>query len=305
MAKAIAFFICVLTLVPGAFAQRSLKVVGEVILEDPDTRNIAILVKQDSSVMAAYETNEQGRFGFKLDYDTLYSVEFSHKGYMSKSLIVDTRIPREDDTNFNQLVSMKLELLENRTGVDVTPRSLGKIFYSRITGEFTYQTRYRGNVMTDFQVSGTDINYASLLPGNEIEEEEEEPPPDSTRQMMAYTETPEDYDEVAARDEDLPHDSTGNIELDQAPPSPSAKQNPLGFDTTISRYSSHGMDVTEVVLSKGSIRRVYHRVQHDWGGLFYFKHYRCISKVQFYLETRLDRKEGPKTYFTGKSSTTL
>ena len=282
----------------GVYSQDSLRVVGEVITPGKDFRKVEITVMKDSVPVASYKVNENGIFRFRLGYDTVYTVRFARKGFLTKLLIVDTRIPADDDPVLQQLVSLKLELLEDRTGMDREAQPLGKVLYSRITQEFTYETRYQGNRMTNFEVSGTDLYYADFIDnqgGGEKEKEMETEQSDlGERKIMQYQ-------EIARKREAFLGEESDSLELDNDLPPPQTIPDALRFDTTVSRYSRHGMDVTEVIINNKHILRVYHLVKHDWGGIFYFKNYRSISKVQFNLETLLNRRKPGKTAMTSHS----
>lgn len=291
-------FLVVLLTASGAFSQDSLRIVGEVITPGGDFRKVNITVTKDSLPVASYKVNENGIFRFQLAYDTVYTVRFARKGFLSKLLIVDTRIPADDDPILRQLVSLKLELLEDRTGMDKEAQPLGKVLYSRITQEFTYETRYQGNRMTNFEVSGTDLYYGDVLENRGSGEEENEI---VTGQGDLGKRKIQQYQEIASKRQAFLGDKTDSLELDaDLPPSQSIPEE-LRFDTTISRYARHGMDVTEVIINNKHILRVYHLVKHDWGGIFYFKNYRSISKVQFNLETHLNRKRLVKDAMTRHS----
>lgn len=291
-------FLVVLLASSGAFSQDSLRIVGEVITPGKDFRKVEITVMKDSVPVASYKVNEKGIFRFRLGYDTVYTVRFARKGFLTKLLIVDTRIPADDDPILRQLVSLKLELLEDRTGMDREAQPLGKVLYSRITQEFTYETRYQGNRMTNFEVSGTDLYYGDLLENRGNREEEDEMITDHNelgeRKILQYQ-------EIARKRQAFLGEKTDSLELDNDLPPPQTIPDALRFDTTVSRYSRHGMDVNEVIINNKHILRVYHLVKHDWGGIFYFKNYRSISKVQFNLETLLNRREPGKTAMTSHS----
>jgi len=282
-----------------AHSQDSLRMVGEVITPGNGFKKVSINVYRDSARVAAYKVNENGAFRFRLGYDTVYTVRFAREGFLSKLLIVDTRIPLEEDPVLQQLVSLKLELLENRTGAGQEAKPLGKVLFSRITREFTYETRYQGNRMTNFEVSGTDLYYSDLVEDRGSAEKGVEQEP----QQADYPERKiQQYEQIASKREALLDEETDTMILDADLPPPQTIPEELRFDTTISRYSRRGMDVTEVIINNDRILRVYHLVTHYWGGIFYFKNYRSISRIQFNLETHLDRKDLVKPTVTSQSA---
>lgn len=284
---------------PLVHSQDSLRMVGEVITPGEEFKKVNVAVYKDSARVAAYRVNDNGIFRFRLGYDTVYTVRFARKGFLSKLLIVDTRIPIDEDPVLQQLVSLKLELLEDRTGKAQEVQPLGKVLYSRITREFTYETRYQGNRMTNFEVSGTDLYYSDRIEdrgsGENLIEQESEQADYSERKIQHY-------EQIAGKREALLGEETDTLILDADLPPPQTIPDKLRFDTTISRYSRQGMDVTEVIINNDKILRVYHLVKHSWGGIFYFKNYRSISRIQFNLETHLDQVDLDKPTLSGHSA---
>ena len=56
-------------------------------------------------------------------------------------------------------------------------------------------------------------------------------------------------------------------------------------EKVVDEYERYGMEITRVIINKGEVVRVYHKVKHYWGGVFYYKNYRIISEHQFEIET--------------------
>jgi len=153
--------------------------------------------------------------------------------------------------------------------------------------------------MTNFEVSGTDLYYSDLVEDRGSAEKGVEQEP----QQADYPERKiQQYEQIASKREALLDEETDTMILDADLPPPQTIPEELRFDTTISRYSRRGMDVTEVIINNDRILRVYHLVTHYWGGIFYFKNYRSISRIQFNLETQLDRKDLVKPTVTSQSA---
>ena len=62
----------------------------------------------------------------------------------------------------------------------------------------------------------------------------------------------------------------------------------LDFYRKVDEYEKYGMNIKRIILKEEDKLNVYHKVKHNWGGVFYFKDYRNIGKHQFILETTKD-----------------
>jgi DNA polymerase III alpha subunit (gram-positive type) len=62
----------------------------------------------------------------------------------------------------------------------------------------------------------------------------------------------------------------------------------LDFYRKVDRYEKYGMQIKRIILKEEDKLNVYHKVKHNWGGVFFFKDYRNIGKHQFILETSKD-----------------
>ena len=289
--------------VNGAMSQDSLRVVGQVFDGDQGMPGVTITVHDTSPILAVYKTNPQGKFDFQLGYEDQYTVNFSRRGHMSKTVAVDTRIPVDLDPVLQQLVLIRLELLENPSGYSDSEEPLGRIYFSRITEEFTYETRYSSNLTTNFEVSGTDIRISHFIAEEDVTIEEDENEEIKIRVEKNESQTggepriiePEPdpdwklrfYRTIVHRRNQFLGENPDSVNLHKALPPLDNLGKRLAFDTAVSHYARQGMRVTEVIINKKDHLNVYHRVRHHWGAVFYFRNYRPVSKSMYEQGTTL------------------
>ncbi|GEM_PF-1923083 len=283
-----------------AVGQDSLRLVGEIFHGEKKLSDVNITVKRDSVVDKIYHSREDGQFNFKLPYDSLYTVIFSRRHFMSKSLLVNTSFPDYIKASRQQLVRIQLELIENLGQTEQSSKPLGRIVFSRTTGEFEYQSHYQRNMTTSFEVAGTDFRFADLL--NEKEEPEKAGTDQEELQKQnqkvpngeVQSVSPQKrryYHKILERRDQFLGKNPDRVDLHKKLPASGEAIKKLDFDTAVSHYSRKGMDVTEVIVNKGDILRVYHRVKHYWGAVFYFRNYRPITKTLYKLETSLSKDQ--------------
>jgi hypothetical protein len=269
--------------------QNTLSIIGEVSDSFGAIEGSLITVEADSTKIATHRSNKKGEFYFELNFGEKYRVSFSKDGYSSKQIIINTKLPEERNSDIQQLLTLKLELIEKLTDSESKTEPLGVVSYSRITKEFSYSSKFDDNKFTNIEVAGTDYYLSERknlgIPRKKVEDINEKIKYNgidiSERKASFFNKVLDKRSSLLAEDNSY----------DNASPEKQKLVNEMPMDTAISYYSSFNMDITEILLNNRKILRVYHRVEHDWGGVFYFKNYRAISKTLFYLETEIDKKK--------------
>jgi hypothetical protein len=275
----------------NVYGQDSLRIMGRIVNEQGGLKNALVQVTKDSTKISRYYSGESGNFSFLLDYGQNYQIDFKKKGYFTKIIQVDTRLPEEQDAGKYQLVTIDLELIENVNNQSYQKKSLGKVYYDRTTKEFNYESKYSDDITTNIRMAGTDY-----YPGYRNKKEEEEKLGQMREMDLAMSEADRKRKKLEfirkinrKKGSLLKQDPE---KLEEAMISPDYNDGNVTIpDTSVVEYSHHGMDVTEIVITAGEIYRVYHKVVHNWGAVFYFKNYMAISGDLFRLETGFDRLE--------------
>jgi len=71
---------------------------------------------------------------------------------------------------------------------------------------------------------------------------------------------------------------------------PNATQSEVDTDfyRKVDEYDGPGMHIKRIIIQQDEKINVYHKVKHNWGGVFYFKDYQSIGKHQFEIESSGD-----------------
>jgi hypothetical protein len=263
-------------------AQNSLHVVGKIFNEKGPLSHATIEIEKDSVVVGNYISNNQGKFSFNLEFDNLYVLNFKSDGYSTKKVEVNTFLPEAKDPLQHQLVSLQLELLRQYSG-QIESKILGEIKFSRITKEFAYESKYDVNTFLNVQVTGIDY-YLSKREKELIKEGEVELLELDIQEEDVQKRKESFYEYIISEREEFLEEKADSINFKEIP----VKDKKFALDTTINKYTHHRMKVVEVIINNEDILRVYHKVNHYWGAIFYFKNYRPISRPLFYLETPLN-----------------
>ena len=96
-------------------------------------------------------TNKKGKCSFKLPLDKNLTIELSKKGFVTKFISVNTKVPFDDRTAFN--FSCDVDIFEDINGLDVSilKSPIAKITYSPSLATFQYDIGYTSKVNVELK----------------------------------------------------------------------------------------------------------------------------------------------------------
>lgn len=96
-------------------------------------------------------TNKKGKSTFKLPLDKSFIIQVSKKGFVTKSISVNTKVPFDDRDAFN--FTCDVDIFEEIEGLDVTilKSPIAKITYSPSLGSFQYDISYTNKVNVELK----------------------------------------------------------------------------------------------------------------------------------------------------------
>ena len=91
-------------------------------------------------------TNKKGKCSFKLPLDKSLTIEISKKGFVTKSISINSKVPFDDRDAFN--FSCDVDIFEEINGLDVTvlKSPIAKITYSPSLTTFQYDISYTNKI---------------------------------------------------------------------------------------------------------------------------------------------------------------
>ena len=247
--------------------------------------NAKVEVVEDSVVVDTYHTNKEGYFSFELDFEKTFIIRFTSSGYSAKEILLNTDLPEGKDPLQHQLLYMKLELIKN-FGSETDRGILGVVKFSRITKEFAYESKYDANAFLNVQITGIDY-YMSSREQKLFKEGELSLLDLDIKEREIQLAKEDFYEYIVEERNEFLGDKSDSLEFKELP----VEDSKYAFDTTINHYSRHRMEVVEIIINNKEILRVYHKVKHYWGAVFYFKNYVPVSRTLFQLETHYKKKK--------------
>lgn len=96
-------------------------------------------------------SNKKGKCLIKLPLDKTYKIEVSKKGFVTKFIEVNTKIPFGTNTDFG--FSFDIDLLENinRLDVSVLKKPIAKVLYDNLKGQFEYDVSYTNRINSELK----------------------------------------------------------------------------------------------------------------------------------------------------------
>lgn len=96
-------------------------------------------------------TNKKGKCSFKLPLDKSLTIQVSKKGFVTKSISVNTKVPFDDRYAFN--FSCDVDIFEEINGLDVTvlKSPIARITYSPSLATFQYDIGYTNKVNVELK----------------------------------------------------------------------------------------------------------------------------------------------------------
>jgi|SRR3989344_7234141 len=96
-------------------------------------------------------TNKKGKCSFKLPLDKSLTIQVSKKGFVTKSISVNSKVPFDDRDAFN--FSCDVDIFEEINGLDVTVLNspIAKITYSPSLATFQYDISYTNKVNVELK----------------------------------------------------------------------------------------------------------------------------------------------------------
>jgi hypothetical protein len=121
-----------------------------------DKEQTLVSVSQDGKTIEKITSGENGKYALSLSPDHLYSLTFSHEGFVSKIIEISTRngpSGKEVSAKEKYKVNIDIELLKEKKNVDISvfKKPVGKIFFNTKTKKFDYDRDYTDSISKELE----------------------------------------------------------------------------------------------------------------------------------------------------------
>ncbi len=267
---------------------------GTVFIRDGKSSQINLLViHQDKKIKVPVDIN--GVFNTILDWNEEYQLCFSKRGYISKKIDFNTHIPESFPKDHLYPYQLLVELFPLFPNADTVffRNPVAKIHFSNHAYDFDFDMDYQ--LVIKNKIDALKKDYAQW-----IKEGSTKPRPPKEVVSKKQKAAALDYQkgvEVAKNTKEVIAKTTMPNQINKI----AVKKDPFGLPPiektypegkSIEVFELKGKVITRVVMKNGGYQKVFYRVKHDWGGLYFFvqeapTYYRSISKYNFDKATQI------------------
>ncbi len=267
---------------------------GTVYIRDGKATRINLIIYSNNKEKKI-PVDIDGNFVTYLPWGGDYEFYFSKPGYVSKRIKFSTVIPNEIAKSNIYPYDLQVELFPMFPNADTTffKNPVAKISYSDTYGDFDYDLNYQLFVRDKINTLKSQYNSWLSKSRNSLNENKREEAKKQEMTVLQYQKAVEISKKKI---------NTTPETIKRKPISKPLKNNdPFGLPPLREKYPNgksieihelKGKVITRVIMKNGRYQKVFYRVKHNWGGLFYFvkespTYYRSISKYNFDKSTKI------------------
>ncbi|HET6226602.1 MAG TPA: hypothetical protein VFF27_10005, partial [Bacteroidia bacterium] len=217
----------------------------------------------------------KGKYKLELELNSDFSFTFTKMGYITKTVLVDTHIPKgREEEYFNEFIADVTLEPQPEDKLITYSQPVGKIKYSNAAGDFDFDNDYTATAKVQLE---KDKEHAPPKP------KEPAPNPRPTPPPVAKTETPPSKSiPIAAKQPEYKStpEPRKTAELAVDPP---AAPNPKEREERI--IQKDRLKITMVTVKVSGQEFVYRKEEYSWGGVYFYRDEKNITESTYAKET--------------------
>ncbi len=267
---------------------------GTVFVRDGKASKVSLSILLDQKT-TRIPVDIDGNFTTYLDWDKNYQFYFSKPGYVGKKINFSTTVPGDIEKKNIYPYEILVELFSTFPNADTTffKNPVAKITYSNKINDFEYDLDYL--LIVKEKINTFQKQYYAWrkqavpqkkLTNNSITKAQE-------AKALHYQKNVETKNSMASTS--AQSKVTHNLKVPVIDNKNQFGLPPLKKNYTdgkfIEVYPLKAKVITRVIIKNGAFQKVFYKVKHNWGGLYYFveespNYYRSISKYNFEKATK-------------------
>ncbi len=262
--------------VSSAYAQEVTKfnILVKFNISDGDFKNSTITITKNGSPFRVINPNKE-KHNVELPFGAEYLFTFIKMGYITKSVVVDTKIPVDREKEPFAKFSMEVRILPQPEDQIVTyTQPVGIIKYSLEINDFDFDKDYS---LTVQEMQKQAVERAVKVP---------KPPTPNPRPIP-----PVIPDQTIAPSKPIPV-VIKEPEYKPEPPKkkpvvrmPAIPQKPIVKKKTVKIIQEDRRKITIVIVNVDGVDHIYKKEEYSWGGCYYYKSDKRITDLTFDRET--------------------
>lgn len=282
------FYLAYLRTIPGIFimsllllsssalhaqeAKLNLKIKFNVIKGKLD--NALITITRNGQPYRVIDPNK-GKYVLDLEMNSDFVFTFTKMGYISKSVIVDTHIPKgREEEYFNEFIADVTLEPQPEDKIITYSQPVGKVKYSNAAGDFDFDNDYTA---TAKEQQEKDKERAVPKP--------KEPTPNPRPETVVKTAPPLPPSKPIPVAVKQPEYKSEPEKIKRDPPVPDPPSKPVVKDKEERIIQKDRLKITLVTVKIDGVEFMYKKEEYSWGGTYFYKNERNITESAYSKET--------------------
>lgn len=244
-------------------------------IEKGRLENALITITRNGQPYKVIDPNK-GKYSLDLELNSDFVFAFTKPGYISKSVIVDTHVPKgRDQEYFNEFIAEVTLEPQPEDKVVTYSQPVGKIKYSNPSGDFDYDNDYTATAKEQLQ---RDKERAVPKPKEPVA-----PPKPTTPPPVVKAETPPSKPiPVAVKQPEYKPEPEVKKKVETQPDPPSQ---PTIKDKEERVIQQDRLKITLITVKINGVAFLYKKEEYSWGGTYFYKDEKNITESSFAKET--------------------
>jgi hypothetical protein len=243
-------------------------------IEKGKLENALITITRDGQPYRVIDPNK-GKYKLDLELNSNFVFVFTKMGYISKSVIVDTHVPKGREAEYFAEFLAEVTLEPQPEDQIITySQPVGKIKYSVPAGDFDYDNDYTATAKVQQQ---KDKERAIPKPKEPV------PNPRITPPAVPKTETPPSKPIPVAVKQPEYKPTPGLKKKEEPIPDPPSK--PIVKNKEERIIQKDRVKITLVTVKIDGVEYLYKKEEYNWGGVYFYRDEKNITESAFAKET--------------------
>ena len=243
-------------------------------IQKGNMENALITINRDGQPYRVIDPNK-GKYKLELELNSDFSFTFTKMGYISKTVLIDTHIPKgREEEYFNEFIADVTLEPQPEDKIITYSQPVGKIKYSNAAGDFDYDNDYTATAKVQLEK-----DKASAPP----KPKPPTPNPKPTPPVTPKTETPPSNPiPIAVKQPEYkstPEPKKVVVTPEDPPPAP----NPKDKEERI--IQKDRLRITLVTVKTSGKEYVYRKEEYSWGGTYFYQDEKNITESAYLKET--------------------
>src|SRR4051812_19345419 len=276
-------YFCIISMMALAFIPSSrltaqnenkLNLKGKLNIQKGGMENALITISRDGKPYRVIDPNK-GKYKLELELNSNFSFTFTKMGYITKTVIIDTNIPKgREEEYFNEFIADVTLEPQPEDKIITYSQPVGKVKYSGPAGDFDYDNDYTA---TAKEQQEKDKAQAPPKPKPPT------PNPRPTPPVIPKTETPPSNPIPVAVKQPEYKPTPEPKKVVETPVDPPPAPNTKDREERI--IQKDRLKITLVTIKTSGVEYIYRKEEYSWGGVYFYRDEKNITESAFLKET--------------------